>query len=434
MRDVERIRSTFPRLLPARESLVGALHEATRVRNGMKVAAVTHLGTVRNTAYFALKDTADGRAFVAWHRIVSDENHIRLARVIRELEEDAAASHGHGARIPRAILVARARLLAAETLALLTTLDAATATAPLCVAQRTRSDTVRAMLVERQHRLQYVIDGAQREALLEGHAAPSGAALLADHRRRWEDDVLDIADAARQLRLVTEYQMTSDRELWSRIVHGIRLLHLSPASEHALRASAPATDVGVSSAPRVAARPRGRGVVNAFERISFALWAARRFGGPLYGGVSEQARRCIGEFRNTRVIVSALLDPAERTSHTELCSSLGFMDTVEARDGLVAYLKLAVADDATLRTGDNAGAGAVTSRPQERTNASAISTAVFGLARLPFGGRASELRATEREVLITVRETFRNVRTRAYAAAVLDGWDQNWNSIQWMCI
>jgi hypothetical protein len=421
LREIERLRASFPRLMPASISLITALHEATRVRHGARKAALVHMGTIRNTTLFAAERTRAGDAFVEWYRMVCDENHVRLARVVAELEEDAASRFSGSGHVPSRILSARARQIEFELLTVQTRLVRSEGLACLTAAQLLRSQTVCRVVRERIARVQVVLRGA---------GGGSGVLVIGDERILDANrdaaseppySVIDIALAAQQIESAVTYSMGSPRELWSRIVHGVRLLVCLPES-------------ALSNAPQLTAgaqrqRPKsGRQVANAFERVSFALWAARRFGSPLYGGLSEQARRCIGELRDTAAIVDALLDPRERGSHTELCAALGFIDDVDARDGLVVYLTRAC-EDAVAARGTTAGATANTG---SRTNSAAISTAAFGLARLPFGGVATVLRPSEREILAAVRESYPTLLTRAYASLVIEGWDAKWTPEEWM--
>jgi hypothetical protein len=449
LEEVAEKRAAHPLLLPAKQSLLSALHEATRVRTGMQAAAVTDVGTVRNTSYFAVRVTDATRAFVAVQRALGDANLAWLERVLTELHSDRGYSDGGVIPVPPALIHARAAGLCAEAEDTAVRLAEALPTAPLTDDERDDAErTLRALWSV----------AADARAMVP-HAASTMTPLTVGGAHRPPENIwLDIAVAEQQFRGLVEYAMENPRALWARIVNAVRVLRTAPG------------DAATPTSPSARARGRGRQVHNYLDRVGFGLWVARRIGGPLLAGMAAQALANIGESRRVEVVIGALHDEEQTPAHTGLCAALGFFDDEVARDALTGYLEQSVADarkgstpvtaaaSTSGRVATSAAAGqerAMGAHDEEEepwdapvwrvapnkgvalpptTSGNAVATAVLGLGRSPCGGLATTLRDRERAALEAVRDHSPIPYARDAARQVLRGWNTGWTREQWLAV
>lgn len=443
--EIERVSAQRPLLLPKGTSLIAAVHEATRVRRGMKQAAVAHVGTVRNVAYFSIRASRQASAFVEVQAVMAEANVDRLQRIAGNLQGDWDYSAGGIVPVPGTLLYARAAILHAEAGELAERLDSAMPDAPLSLEERAaceqclhgvREIAAHAESIKTSHRV---------------HAERVGdvACAYRPPRSVW----LDIEVAERQLRGLRDYAMESPRALWARFTNAVRVFRRDvddvmlgrPGAEADARLGA--AELAQPEEPEARER-RGRRAVNYLDRVGFGMWVARRDGGPLLAGMAAQAASVIGEWRRVGLIVEALTDAACLPSHAGVCAALGFFDDVEARDALARYLMSVILEAPTPAqwtdaeaSADDDGSRTVGRVPQPppgahlpRTNSNAVSTAVLALCRTPCGGLATALRPNERHALEVVRDQFSTSFAGRAASQVLRGWDDAWTREQWLAL
>jgi hypothetical protein len=146
---------------------------------------------------------------------------------------------------------------------------------------------------------------------------------------------------------------------------------------------------------------------NLVDRVGFACYCAARWGGPSLASLAQQAWHAMGELRNSGPFIETLMDHAATATHASATAVLGFYDDSTSRAALVEYLR---------RFGAEPGLAA--------------ETAALGLAPLPFGACATELKLSERQILGAVACDGVDDRIRRVAARVLRAWDEGWSRDQ----
>jgi hypothetical protein len=455
LNEIEQASTQRPVLLARKESLTTAVHEATRIRAGMKQAAVTHLGTVRNVAYFSVRPSREATAFVAVQAVMAEADVDRLNRVASTLQGDCDYSAGGIVPVPSTLLYARAAVLHAEADELAARLEAALSDAPLTLDERGECDST-------LHGLREIAAHASRiKAAHRQHAERAGD--IAGAHRPPPSVWLDVEVAERQFRGLREYAMESPRALWARFSNAVRVFRRGVddvVTDGGGDGGATGGADGVAGgdpremgdiAPQVgdgAARSRGRRAKNYLDRVGFSMWIARRDGGPLLSGMAAQAASVIGEWRYVELVISALADPGCFPAHAGLCAALGFFDDPDARDALARYLVSVMREVPVPTHGADAGvcesAEDEWSRPVWRVpsaqpgahlpqpSSNAVATAALALGRTPCGGMATALQPHERHALELVRNQLTTSFAGQAASQVLRGWDSAWTREQWL--
>lgn len=158
------------------------------------------------------------------------------------------------------------------------------------------------------------------------------------------------------------------------------------------------------------ANVRKRPAKHHIERVDFAMYTSWRCGGPALSAAARRAMHLAGQLRDPRPFVSALLDDDEAPAHDGLATVLGFFDEPGARRVLLRYINEHL----------DSGTGTVPG----------VECAVYGLARLPFGGCASVLHPEERDALVRVGRAGLDDHLRWMARRVLTSWDEDWDQDQ----
>lgn len=416
--ELAKTRQQHRRLLPARHALINAVHEATRVRADMRRSALVHLGTVRNTSYFACNDTREGRAYVDFQSARADADLVWFQRMAADLERERGMSTTPVNPLPPNILLARAAALTTEYVSVVRRLKSALEEAPLT--PREKEDTLQIVktVEECLHVTERAVEGlidveSANEARTAGAVLRDAraATFVLPARSTWQD----IREAEVQCRGLVDYEMASPRAFWARFPNAVRVYRVN---EHACAMPAPLTtktaavaaheptaildgaytlNIGGGVAEDLRAKgprqSRGRKARTVLDRVGFGMWVGRRFGGEMLSGIASQAHFTLGELRDPAVLLLALKETSARTSNTTLCAALMFFDDIATRDALVEFLWRSLDDDAevaSMQTKDGTHANDSVNRPPpslpmsshpfvRRASPTAVATAAYGL-------------------------------------------------------
>ncbi|MBB4637514.1 hypothetical protein [Longimicrobium terrae] len=375
VRDVRRVAKNLPRLVPRTGISLGVyLQDAGRTKNGHRRPPVICLGVVRNCAFYDTRATPAGNAYVAYRLALRDATPAPLRKSCSTLS-DAVALHTSGViPLSEEILDWRAEALArkiGDCRARLASACAATALLDEESAQTAALDASLVALEEKVRRLRSLSSCTPLRATVEGP--------------------LDVVEAWRSL----------------------EGLYSMPDGLHERMLSARFT-VPVIRGPivRPARRRGGRPVEIRMDRIEFIRYAHARFGNGRSGHFVAQGCHALGDLRTPEPFIAALCDARRTSAHTLAAGALGLLDDPESRDALAEYIVRAC------EGGERCAPG---------TSLPACEAAVYGLAPLPFGTLARELRENERQALRLAADATMEVQVQALGRRVLRAWDEAWN-------
>lgn len=339
--------------------LAVALKEAARLRPGMIRSELVQVGLHRGRAYYALEDSGEATAFVAFRRALEAVDVRALRRASEDLEQSVAARPA--AALPVAGPIVRARR------------DALWAKIRYLEARLRRTRAEAAILVEErdaaEERLEELAHLAGRLEALE-RALPAGPPPEAPSEEGGAEEALlslptyDLHEAWQEVSRVERYALATGRALPSRL----KIVPAVPAE-------------GPAEAPAPGGGRGGRAKTTDFDRLRYAAYAMERWCGPRLRVLAGLAASTMGELRRLAPFLEALEgdDPAE---HAAAVAVLALFDTSEAREALATYLE------------------AFAEAPEARSrSAPAAEFAALGLLPLPFGGQAAELAPREAQAL-----------------------------------
>lgn len=367
--------------LVERSELTTRLSEASRRRPGIIETAITNIGRVDGSPYYALEGCAADIALVETLGCLKSLRRLMRAEpVTRLLDAERWATQGQSMVHP-AVLALRGRFLADRLQYDAARLEAGARDAALFLSERTQA--------------REVVDwarGAAEDALAVEHRAgltAAGTYAFIVAPVDLSGDEIHVDSAASIIKGIARYRMANGQELSARI---------------------PSVGIGADvlrriTSPRRVGRGRRRQL--AVDRIGFAQYVTLRWGGPLWSTVAATAADALGELRDATPLIELLAAPTASAYHSTLLASLVFFDDTAARQALIHYIEQSLVasrqDGATVPSRD-------------------LVLAACGLARKHAGGIAPALEPSARAVLRALVDARATDAAGLCAQGALNSW------------
>lgn len=437
--------------LLAGADLTGALAEAVRVRNGMRVSAVARIGTVRNVTYFAEPTNAEhASAYVAFLHARAVIEVARYRRVLGDIDDGIQKALSGVLPVSLALLAHRLALFLAEVEERRTTFEAALLGAPLLPEERDEAALLVAGLRElgevSRSNLHAVTSFARRETGrdLSAVADPGRLTWRLPHHV-----LLDTRVAWAVAKDGAWADLSSPRAVWSVVRASVRAIrldddvmddtvmearvgatrqpHLSGDRAAVMRdASAPSarrTRVAEGAQQREDAQEREeaqhatvartpsaygahRRLRTYLDRVEFSGYARYRWGSGVQANMASQAREALGGIRRAEVLIAELEGVGDPATDGVTVGALGLLGTHDARAAVARFLQSGVSRVRRITVGDAV-------------------TAALWLGPAPIGQVVSGLDSVERAALeAAVDQGDRAVRRAAERS--LRAWSEAW--------
>lgn len=384
VREITQTLGRNPELAPPLQwPLRDALSHATRPRSRSRTREIVSVGCVLNCTYYNVVDDPAGAMYVAYLAALRAAAQPDLARSLRNLQSAAQSSASGVVPLPASILSARADLLLAGVRATKEALDQASAPVPLLPGESGHLGDLRAELEGMLAQLTLLRDSTELVSSREYRLNPSTDLADVKYARQCLEGIVHAGFATRRMLSVA-----------LRLVPVIRDETINPR-----------TVIG-GSAPG-----RARRTECFLDRIGFICYGLSRWAGIRLATLGSQASHAIGDLRDPRLFIAGL-QSGSLAVHTLMAAALAVFDTPESRDALVEYLATFLAPGGS-----------------RSTSISAVEVAIVGLAPVPFAGLADQLRAHERQALISVAAAT-DPGIGWIARRVLTSWDERWTRDQ----
>lgn len=373
----------------SKEEITATLHEAARIRPLVRRSAVTLIGVVGNRGFYDLASTPTVVAYVAYRQSLQAAGLIRFQRALRQLQSVIAWSENE--RFPLAAPIREARRLSLKT-ELQAAIDSLRLTAGMASLLDEERQHVRAVLGELE---ELAGDRALTQAVVLPAPAEGVSVAIGEPFR------IDPAEAWSHIEGLDGITLQVPKALPSRL-----------PSVRVIKAVAPNRKRRLLAPER--ARP-GRRAHTSLDRAAFACYAIARWAGPNLATFAARAFHVLGELRDPTPFIAVLKSNKYLASHVMAASALGILDDSLSRNALVNYLNKGLTPSGDYRRG---------------IPPSGVRAAVYGLARLPFGGLATSLRPKERDMLERVALNAADPELQKVARRVLTAWTEKWRRNQ----